>query len=154
MSMRLAIEPQRVTHQSALRVLKNKKTGAMFVGKACKSGATKYKAEIVQKMKEHIPSLEQQGFKLPINKPMKVSLMVNFLAPKCRANLYKVDPNLYIPMTVKPDWDNLAKIPFDALVEAGIIADDNLIYCGEVTKYEIAPDGNPSMHFFIHTDLP
>jgi Holliday junction resolvase RusA-like endonuclease len=154
MTMWLAIEPQRVTHQSALRVLKNKKTGAMFVGKTSKSGANKYKAEIIEKMKAQIPILEQQGFKLPISVPMKVGLMVNFLAPKCRASLYKKDPNLHLPMTVKPDWDNIAKIPFDCLVEAGIIKDDNLIFCGEVTKYEVAPDGTPSMHFFIHTNLP
>jgi Holliday junction resolvase RusA-like endonuclease len=150
--MRLAMEPQKVTHQSALRVLKNKKTGAMFVGKMSKSGANKYKTEIIERMKLHIPVLEQQGFKLPLDQPIKVGLMVNFLAPKCRANLYKEDKNAYIPMIVKPDWDNLAKIPFDCLVEAGIIKDDNLIYCGEVTKYEIAPDGSPSMHFFIHFD--
>lgn len=152
--MRLPIATQRSTHQSALRVLKNKKTGAMFVGKMSNSSASKYKAEIIKAMKAYIPLLEQQGFKLPISVPMKVGLMVTFNAPKCRAKLYKAEPTLFIPMTVKPDWDNLAKIPFDCLVESGIIKDDNLIYCGEVTKYEIAPTNSPSLHFFIHPESP
>lgn len=148
-SIWLPITPKKVTHQSALRVLKNKKTGAMFVGKMSKSDATKYKNEILTALLPRKAVLENEGFTLPISTPLKVSLMVNFPAPKCRAHLYKEDKTAHIPMIVKPDWDNLAKIPFDCLVEAGIIKDDNLIYCGEVTKYEVAPDSNGSLHFFI-----
>lgn len=148
-SIYLPITPKKVTHQSALRVLKNKKTGAMFVGKMSKSDATNYKKEIIAMLLLKKPVLENEGYTLPISIPMKVSLMVNFPAPKCRAHLYKDPKNTHIPMTVKPDWDNLAKIPFDCLVESGIIKDDNLIFCGEVTKYEVAPDSTGSIHFFI-----
>lgn len=148
-SLYLPVTPKKVTHQSALRVLKNKKTGAMFVGKMSKSEATKYKKEIVEALNNKKTAIYAEGFTLPLTTPIKVGLLVNFPAPKCRAHLYKEDEDAYIPMVVKPDWDNLAKIPFDCLVEAGIIKDDNLIFCGEVTKYEVAPDSTGSLHFFI-----
>lgn len=148
-SIYLPITPKKVTHQSALRVLKNKKTGAMFVGKMSKSDATNYKKDIIAILLQRKTLIEDEGYTLPISTPIKVSLMVNFPAPKCRAHLYKDPKDTHIPMTVKPDWDNLAKIPFDCLVESGIIKDDNLIYCGEVTKYEVAPESKGSIHFLI-----
>ena len=44
------------------------------------------------------------------------------------------------PKTTRPDWDNLAKVFDDALMAAGIIAEDACIWDGHVTKMEWEAD--------------
>lgn len=137
-SLHIPVPPERSTHQSALRILKNKSTGKMFVGKMSSSKASKYKKALTLAMKEAIgrkPAEERKWLAEATH--VKVTMIFNFTAPKSRAKLFKDDD--YIPMVVKPDWDNIAKIPFDCLVDSGILKDDNMIYCAEVTKYEVAP---------------
>ena len=145
-SIYLRLPTQKSTHQSALRILKSKKTGSMFVGKMSNSKAKKYEELIIKEMKANMHQLKG---KLPITCAIKVELAIEFNAPKSRASLYKKDPKERFPMTVKPDWDNLAKIPFDCLVKAGIISDDSIIFSGGVSKYEIAPDRPTGMFFNI-----
>jgi len=146
-SIYLRLPTQRSTHQSALRILKSKKTGSMFVGKMSNSKAKQYEELILKEMKANMHQLK---CKLPITCAVKVELAIEFNAPKTRAKLFKKDPKGRLPMTVKPDWDNLAKIPFDCLVKAGIISDDSIIFSGGVSKYEIAPDQATGMFFNIY----
>lgn len=146
-SIYLRLPTQKSTHQSALRVLKSKKTGAMFVGKMGNSKAKQYEKLILDAL---IAKKSEFKTKLPITTPVKIELRIEFNAPKSRASLYKKDPNATLPMTVKPDWDNLAKIPFDCLVKAGIISDDSIVFSGGVSKYEIAPEEPTGMFFYIY----
>ena len=145
-SIYLRLPTQKSTHQSALRILKSKKTGSMFVGKMGNSKAKQYEKLILDAL---IAKKSQITTKLPITTPVKIELTIEFNAPKSRASLYKKDPKARFPMTVKPDWDNLAKIPFDCLVKAGIISDDSIVFSGGVSKYEIAPDKPTGMFFNI-----
>lgn len=145
----IPVSPERSTHQSALRILKNKNSGKMFVGKMSNSKASKYKKALTLAMKEAMLSKDKEiRSLLPIKNHVKVAMLFSFPAPKSRAKLFKDTQS--IPMVVKPDWDNLAKIPFDCLVDAGILVDDNLIYSAEVTKHEIPPHEQGFITLFIY----
>lgn len=134
------IEPLRTTHQSAVRILKNRKTGQMFVGRPKNSKAASYKNTLIALIKQQVgPNF------IKYDSAIRLTVYLWFPVPKSRISQFKKycekpfatnERSWWAPMTVKPDWDNSSKLICDALVEAGVIADDNIIYSGGLSKYE------------------
>jgi Holliday junction resolvase RusA-like endonuclease len=54
-----------------------------------------------------------------------------------------------IPMTAKPDRDNLDKVVLDALTEIGVWNDDAQVYTGKVAKYFAAANCVPGVRIVI-----
>lgn len=54
------------------------------------------------------------------------------------------------PKTTRPDLDNLAKVFTDALMSAGIVAEDKLVWCLHVEKREWC--GHEMVHFHLETE--
>lgn len=54
------------------------------------------------------------------------------------------------PKTTRPDLDNLAKVFTDALMSAGIVAEDKLVWCLHVDKREWC--GPEMVHFHLETE--
>ena len=113
----LRIEPP-PTHQAALRILKNKKTGAMFVGKMAKSSAKKWSTEFTLRLREakHKYSIREY------DGPTTVGLV--FVYPHTKESAKKGNS---VAKVTRPDVDNLAKSVLDCMVDAGWMKDDNLI---------------------------
>jgi Holliday junction resolvase RusA-like endonuclease len=109
-----AIEPP-PTHQAALRILKSKATGKMFVGKMAKSSAKKWSNAFTL-----LAKAAWKG-KPPVEE-VPLSVTVVFMYPKLKSA--KEDWALKI---TRPDLDNLAKSTLDALTDAGWWKDDSLI---------------------------
>jgi Holliday junction resolvase RusA-like endonuclease len=68
----------------------------------------------------------------PFNGPLRVTVVITFPWNKgeTKANRAKG----WIPMPVKPDWDNLAKTPFDTLSKLSFWCDDGQVFDGRVIK--------------------
>ena len=118
----LNLEPIRTTHQADLRILKTK-DGRQFIGKMAKSGIKAWIRDFkdaVLKMDRAIPDRPFQG-------PLEVSLYFGF--PNIQADKGKV-----MPMTTKPDADNLAKAVLDALTDLGFWGDDSQIVVLHISK--------------------
>lgn len=113
----LRIEPP-PTHQAALRILKNKKTGAMFVGKMAKSSAKKWGEAFTIMLREakHKYSIKEY------DGPTTVGLV--FVYPHTKESAKKGHS---VAKVTRPDVDNLAKSVLDCMVNAGWLKDDNLI---------------------------
>lgn len=107
------IEPS-PTHQSALRILKNK-AGKMFVGKMSSSKASRWKKEFIAKVLKDRPDK-------PYNFPLYVE--ITFEYPFLKKHKGEVD---ILPKTTRPDLDNLEKMVLDGLVDAGYMVDDSLV---------------------------
>lgn len=54
-----------------------------------------------------------------------------------------------VPMTAKPDRDNLDKVVLDALTEIGVWNDDAQVYAGKVAKYFAAVNCVPGVKIVI-----
>jgi Holliday junction resolvase RusA-like endonuclease len=104
------------THQSALRVLKNKQ-GKMFVGKMANSKATKWKQEFMYKANAHKPAK-------PYDCPLEVTIDFHYAYLKRFTNAQKKGT---FPKTTRPDLDNLEKMVLDSLTECGFMVDDSLV---------------------------
>ncbi len=113
----LRIEPP-PTHQAALRILKNKKTGAMFVGKMAKSSAKKWSEAFTIMLKEakHKYSIKEYDGQTTVG--------LVFVYPHTKATAKQGHS---VPKVTRPDVDNLAKSVLDCMVNAGWLKDDNLI---------------------------
>lgn len=120
----IPVEPP-PTHQAALRILKNKATGKMFVGKMEKSSAKKWCAEAIRLMKEakatHVPP--HPTFDIPLQ------VGIVFIYPHTKESKKLADKtgdDVVVKFT-RPDLDNLSKSVLDCLVDSGWIKDDGLI---------------------------
>lgn len=58
-------------------------------------------------------------------------------------------PTCAIPMTAKPDRDNLDKVVLDALTEIGVWCDDAQVYTGKVSKYFAAANCVPGVKIVL-----
>lgn len=58
-------------------------------------------------------------------------------------------PACALPMTAKPDRDNLDKVVLDALTEIGVWNDDAQVYTGKVAKYFAAANCVPGVRILI-----
>ena len=113
----LRIEPP-PTHQAALRILKNKKTGAMFVGKMAKSSAKKWNVEFIALLIEAKQKFNVKTYTGP------TTVGVVFVYPHTKQSAKEGHS---VPKVTRPDVDNLAKSVLDCMVSAGWLEDDNLI---------------------------
>jgi Holliday junction resolvase RusA-like endonuclease len=113
----LRIEPP-PTHQAALRILKNKKTGAMFVGKMAKSSAKKWNVEFTALLIEAKNKFNVKTYTGP------TTIGVVFVYPHTKQSAKEGHS---VPKVTRPDVDNLAKSVLDCMVSAGWLEDDNLI---------------------------
>jgi Holliday junction resolvase RusA-like endonuclease len=113
----LRIEPP-PTHQAALRILKNKKTGAMFVGKMAKSSAKKWGVEFTALLREAKSKFQVKTYE----GATRVGIV--FVYPHTKQSAKQGHS---IPKVTRPDVDNLAKSVLDCMVDAGWLKDDNLI---------------------------
>ena len=107
------IEPP-PTHQAALRILKSKATGKMFVGKMAKSSAKKWSNAFTLLAKG-----AWRG-KPAVEGPLGVEII--FVYPNLKSSKTE-----YSRKVTRPDLDNLAKSVLDALTEAGWWKDDSQV---------------------------
>ena len=123
MLFHILIEPP-PTHQAALRILKNKKTGQMFVGKMAKSSAKKWNVLATGMMK----TLAQEAKVTPLDEPCQVGIV--FIYPHTKESKRLADKTGadVVNKSTRPDLDNLSKSVLDCLVDSGWIKDDGLIY--------------------------
>jgi Holliday junction resolvase RusA-like endonuclease len=122
MLFHIQIEPP-PTHQAALRILKNKKTGQMFVGKMAKSSAEKWSVQATSMMK----TLAQEAKVTPLDEPCQVGIV--FVYPHTKESKKTADKTGadVVVKSTRPDLDNLAKSVLDCLVDSGWLTDDGLI---------------------------
>jgi len=69
---------------------------------------------------------------VPLNGPLRVTVVMTFpwKAGESKANRAKG----WMPMPVAPDWDNLAKTPFDVLSKLSFWCDDGQVFDGRLVK--------------------
>lgn len=113
------------THQAALRILKNKATGKMFVGKMEKSSAKKWCAEATRLMTDvrnkNVP------FTNTYDTPIQVGIVFIYPHTKESEKLAAKTGDDVVVKSTRPDLDNLSKSVLDCLVDSGWIKDDGLI---------------------------
>jgi len=125
-NIRVPIEPP-PTHQANLRILKNKSTGSMFVGKMANSKATQW-------MKLFQSYLVKWTPPEPIAGPLRVT--VNFGYALLQKHRRKNGGASIIEAKVtRPDVDNLVKMVLDCFVKSGYIVDDSNISSLSVSKW-------------------
>lgn len=120
----IPVEPP-PTHQAALRILKNKATGKMFVGKMEKSSAKKWCAEAIRLMKE--AKAQHSPGSLPFDIPLQVGIVFIYPHTKESKKLADKTGDDVVVKSTRPDLDNLSKSVLDCLVDSGWIKDDGLI---------------------------
>lgn len=76
----------------------------------------------------------------PIEGPCTLIISYFFEAPKVRQKLFKDPAVKSLPMTVKPDLDNLLKGTIDSMVAAKWILNDQQVYRICATKREVRSD--------------
>jgi len=69
---------------------------------------------------------------LPFNGPLRVELVMTF--PWKKGETKHNRSKGWVPMPVKPDWDNLAKVPFDVMSALSFWCDDGQVFDGRVLK--------------------
>ena len=104
--------PPKATHQGSAMILR-RRDGTPFVGKAAGSAGAKAKKNLLNLLCSHSPSRPFEG-------ATKVEVDLVFpwrkSEPKYKKALGRV------PMTTKPDLDNLSKMILDSLAEANFFA--------------------------------
>ena len=114
--------PPKTTHQSSTQIMKTK-AGRYFVGK------TK-RGQDVQNELVTLFSL----FRPPKPTAQPIQLQLRFHFPWRKNEPKKNRLCGLMPMTTRPDADNLAKGCIDAMAKAGFMLDDSLIYDLRVSK--------------------
>lgn len=113
------------THQAALRILKNKATGKMFVGKMEKSSAKKWCNEAIRLMvdakRQNCPG------SAPLDEPLYVGIVFIYPHTKDSKKIADKTGEDVVVKSTRPDLDNLSKSVLDCLVDSGWIKDDGLI---------------------------
>lgn len=69
---------------------------------------------------------------VPFNGPIRVEVVMTFPWKKDETKHNRAKG--WIPMPVRPDWDNLAKVPFDVLSDLSFWCDDGQVFDGRVIK--------------------
>jgi Holliday junction resolvase RusA-like endonuclease len=120
----IPVEPP-PTHQAALRILKNKATGKMFVGKMEKSSAKKWCNEATRLMvdakRQNCPDAA------PLDEPIQVGIVLIYPHTKESKKIADKTGEDVVVKSTRPDLDNLSKSVLDCLVNSGWIKDDGLI---------------------------
>ena len=125
------------THQAALRILKNKRTGAMFVGKMEKSSAKKWNVQF-------------QGILEQVGRQEKITTITDAVTVNvCFCYKHSIDSKRtakrmglpFIPKRTRPDLDNLAKSVLDCIVNAGWLKDDSQIVELQLSKRHTDDEG-------------
>lgn len=117
LEIKLKCIPPKSTHQSGLRILKNKQ-GRTFIGRF-NSGKSKQETQFLTELLfEYIPDKPFEG-------PLKVFIgwMYPHLKSTPKKNLDKI-----IPCDKRPDIDNLTKNLFDTLTRLGFFIDDSQVF--------------------------
>jgi Holliday junction resolvase RusA-like endonuclease len=125
------------THQAALRILKNKKTGAMFVGKMEKSSAKKWNVQF-QAMLEKTRAEEKIA---TITDAVTVNVCFIYKHTADSKRIAKRMNLPFVPKRTRPDLDNLSKSVLDCIVAAGWLKDDNQIVELQLTKRHADEEG-------------
>jgi Holliday junction resolvase RusA-like endonuclease len=68
----------------------------------------------------------------PFNGPLRVVVVITFPWRKGETKANRARG--WMPMPVKPDWDNLAKTPFDTLSKLSFWCDDGQVFDGRLIK--------------------
>jgi len=130
-NIRVPIDPP-PTHQSALRVLKNRKSGKMFVGKMSTSSAVKWKHAFMLLLKKWTPEA-------PLGGSLRVTVNFGYPLLKKHIDAGKQRKNHGIMIieakVTRPDCDNLVKSVLDALTDSNYIVDDSNVVSLSVSKY-------------------
>jgi Holliday junction resolvase RusA-like endonuclease len=113
------------------------KTGHAFM-------PAKYKAYKAQAVSE----LQAQWELEPIKKGCRVVVFYIFQRPKSTPKKQTKRKH----KKTKPDIDNLQKSTFDALVQAGVLHDDNVIYEIRATKFIAGINDDPHTQIHILQD--
>lgn len=114
--------PPRTTHQSSTQIMKTK-AGRYFVGK------TKRGQDVQNELVTLFSLFRPQK---PTAQPIQLQLRFHFPWRKNEPKKNRVGGMM--PMTSRPDADNLAKGCIDAMAKAGFMLDDSLIYDLRVSK--------------------
>lgn len=124
-NIRVPISPP-PTHQAALRILKNRATGAMFVGKSSSSKASKWAKAFELLLKQWKPEKPMEGV---------LRASVHFAYPLLAKHKRRNGGATVVEAKItRPDCDNLVKSVFDSLTRAGYIVDDANIAHMSVSK--------------------
>lgn len=121
-------DPPRSTHQSALRIHKQK-NGKLFVGRSNKG--IKIDKELQILLLPHRP-------RVPIEDPIELEILWVFPYRKSEP---KKNRGGLIPCQTRPDADNLIKGLLDAMTKISMWKDDGLIYSIKFEKYFGANSG-------------
>jgi Holliday junction resolvase RusA-like endonuclease len=114
--------PPKTTHQSSTQIMKTK-AGRYFVGK-------NKRGQDVQNELITLFSL----FRPPQPTAQPIQLQLCFHFPWRKSEPKKNRAMGMMPMTTRPDADNLAKGAIDAMQKAGFMEEDSLIYDLRVSK--------------------
>lgn len=110
------IEPTKTTHQSSLRVLRNKR-GGFFVGKMSSSPHKKWCNEFERLISTCKPDK-------PFTNDCFVS--ISFYFPPLQS-ARKASKETRTFKNTRPDLDNLEKSVLDSLVRTGFLSDDSIV---------------------------
>ena len=108
MNFHLAILPPKATHQGSAMILR-RRDGTPFVGRAAGSAGAKAKKNLLNLLCSHSPPK-------PFTGATKVEVVLVF--PWRKSEAKKRRRLGIIPMTTKPDLDNLSKMILDSMAEA------------------------------------
>ena len=94
-------------------------------------------ADYMTLLSPHVPA---EPFRVPVR------LDVSFVWPFRKMESRRVRERMLVPMTVKPDFDNLAKTLCDVMTKLCFWADDSLVADGRIRKFWGA---SPGIHIRI-----
>jgi len=114
----LDVNPPTGTHQSALRVLKNRKTGKQFVGKMKSSKGKKIQNMFWSLLQPYRPQEPLQG---------PLQLQVCYVYPWRKSEPKKNQSSGWLWKTTKPDASNMVKTLEDCMTDLNFWEDDNQI---------------------------
>lgn len=115
--------PPKKTHQSAMRIFKNKE-GRAFLGHDKKGSQTQ--SDLMQLLLPYQPASPLQG---------EIVLSVDWIYPWRSAEPKKNRVKGFIPCVTKPDCDNLAKQLQDCMTKLRFWQDDAQIYSLNFRKF-------------------
>ncbi|MGA0408794.1 MAG: RusA family crossover junction endodeoxyribonuclease [Limisphaerales bacterium] len=118
MNFFLNCNPPKTTHQANLQPLRNRRTGALFIGKRSSSKGKALQKEFRALLLPHKP-------KTPLSGP--VSLQVAYLYAWNKSEPKKNRTSGWMWKATRPDADNLPKIFVDVMTDLGFWEDDGQI---------------------------
>lgn len=118
-------QPPKHTAQGSSMILKSKKTGKFFIGKKADSNAVQDKNYLLAMLVPHRPET-------PLRGALKCEIELFYLWRKSetKKNIAKGE----MPVTTKPDCDNLAKQILDCLTKLAFWSDDAQVFDLRIVK--------------------